>query len=269
MQFAYSVGEASTRSGSSAISPEKALYMSAIAIVDDLEGQSPAGDNVGAGHLRRVAATRIMADRVRARGGAASVSVFGSVVQLSSADHFSSFAQAPTVAVLDLTNGSRPPLAQSVKIFMSAVDALDQLRSTVSLLEISAIALQGSASSARSVGCDWEKAIQELWEMVGVSSDGDDPVEAETVSGIERLLPVLRPMTDIPAFEIHDDGSVSLRWEDSARPRSFALHFHKQFVNAVLSVPASSGGFAERIETANELAMLRVLQREAVADLLR
>lgn len=116
----------------------------------------------------------------------------------------------------------------------------------------------------------WESSITHLWRTVRGEAELDDgevaPTEL-TVKVIERLVPSLRRYR-VPDFGLNDDGSVALRWADPVRPRSFALHFGGERVSAVFSEPLEGPGFAQSFLLADAEAVLPVMARLKIADLI-
>lgn len=118
---------------------------------------------------------------------------------------------------------------------------------------------------------EWDSSVSHLWRAVRgeVELDVDEVAPgALTVKAIERLIPAFRTYR-VPDFGFNDDGSVALRWADPVRPRSFALHFGEKRVSAVFSEPLEGPGFAESFLLANAEALLPVMTRLKIADLIK
>lgn len=117
---------------------------------------------------------------------------------------------------------------------------------------------------------EWDLSISYLWRTIRGEVDLDDDEVAPTaltVRAIERLVPSLRRYK-LPDFGLNDDGSVAMRWADPVRPRSFALHFSGKRVSAVFSEPLEGPGFAESFLLANAEALLPLMARLKIADLI-
>jgi|CXWL01.1.fsa_nt_gi hypothetical protein len=113
----------------------------------------------------------------------------------------------------------------------------------------------------------WERALLELSDM----QDGCAPAQAAILRVVERLLPVIRLHAKIPSFEVdEDDGTLTMRWKETGVPRSFALAFVRSssFV-AVLAEPGLGAGFSVAVRADDEAALVKLLETDRVARLIK
>lgn len=113
----------------------------------------------------------------------------------------------------------------------------------------------------------WERALVDLSDM----QDAHTQVQLPILRVVERLLPIVRLHARVPSFEVdEDDGTVTLRWKEPGVPRSFALAIVRPetFV-AVLAEPGLGDGFSVSLRADDEAALVKVLESNRVARLVK